>query len=148
LKKLVILLIIFSASCTKPILQAPSDFTVFDKSPEYKAVSFDGIHIKIKTIKDNDFKENSDSELWLTEIESVLSTNGYSRNDTTLLTLNNGKNAHYREYLNIYNAEEYIYSICLIIDSAKFIIIEAGGRRDIYMKYKTEILNSYQSVKF
>ena len=121
------------------VFNAPAGFAEFTKErSSYKAISSDGIRLKVYTIKSD---HSGDVKMWKNAVEFYLKGLGYHpilQKDIAAANLNGS----YSEYSYRYYGENYIYSLALFVKEKSICIIEAGGKVAYYKKRRDSILKS------
>ena len=133
------LLLLSVLSCVKYRIPTPAGFVEFHKDKYYKAISSDGVKVRVTRV-DND--PPGDLKMWESAMNHFLSGNGYRLVGKEELSGPERLRGFYREYVYRYNGENYRYSISIYVDEKNIYIIEAGGQEAFYLNRKKDLLRS------
>lgn len=138
--------IILTASCTpKYIFNKPDGFAEYKiKNDIYKAISSDGIKIKVYFAKNEPYGEAS---MWMESTDSYLKGIGYTSISSDKVVAESGKSGICNEYKYLYYGRVYEYIVSIFIDKDNIYIIEASGLEKYFNKRKEAILNGIKKFK-
>jgi len=138
------LLIIVNASCINYTINIPDDFVVYDREAHFKAITADGIRMKIKKIKN---EPKGDILLWSRTIELHLKSRGYQIIKNDEIKTVSGLQGRAMLSLFKYHRKDYSYLTAIFVHKKYVYLIESAGPYDIFNNHQKNIYKSIRSFR-
>jgi hypothetical protein len=142
-----ILLLIFGLAGCQPGMVVPEKFAPYRKSSAVKAISADGVRLKVKTIANDPW---GDIALWTGTVEMHLKEQGYKTiKSEDISSARNGKG---RYILSLYSFQnrDYAYMITLFVQKSalfdRIVVVEAAGPFNAYEKHEAAIQKAITTI--
>lgn len=149
MKKRLTLLLIFAAllgtACETLEYKKPEGFAEYKrKGKQIKAISADGVVIKINIIKNEPY---GDSRMWMELVDLSLKGKGYKKLNGREISVAGSLKGIYTEYLYRHYGRNYIYSLTIFADGKQLYLVESGGLENYYKKRKDLVFTAIKSLK-
>jgi len=145
IQKIFIIFLLFLLSCGSIDFPKPRGFADYeDKSSTYRAVTPEGVRLKVRFIKN---ESKATTSMWIQSINHQLQGKGYHRKLKRDISSSDGKKGMYAEYNYRHYGRNHSYFICIFAKKDKIYIIECGGLSKDYTLHKTALLDAVQKCK-
>jgi hypothetical protein len=115
------------------LIDLPEGFALVDKGPEYKALSPEGVRLRVR--KADNYPEQS-LDFWIKTLEADLRNRGYLVFESkTEQDWGRGKNFAQRLWALPLGNEDYLFLTALHVSKGKIEILEMAGQAEYMLKY-------------
>jgi hypothetical protein len=137
--------LLLGTGCETIEYQKPEGFAEYKrKGKEIKAISADGVVIKVSMIKNDPY---GDSRMWMESVNLSLKGRGYKKLSSREISAGSSLKGVYTEYIYRHYGRNYIYSLTLFADGEQLYLVESGGIESYYKKRRDSILAAIKSLK-
>ncbi|WP_319562449.1 DUF4349 domain-containing protein [Marispirochaeta sp.] len=112
-----------------PAREGPDGFSVYRESKLFRAVSPEGVRIRVREVKPEPVMELS---FWQSAVIKHLVESGYEQRGDIARLGRRDRDGFLVRWLLPYGQEEYVFSTALIPDGNKLYIIEGAGKLEAY----------------
>ena len=130
-----------------PMMTTPDGFARFDREKNFRAASADGVSVVSYIVESKSIGEDNPLATWVKEADRVLVAKGYALLSASQIPVKNGQQGTCLEYEVIFNAEPWIYAAFVVKGSNGLFIAEASGEKDVYLKRKDRIVESFKTIE-
>ncbi len=141
---LLVLFCISILSCQKIILDEPEGFANIEEGKIYKAVSPEGVILKIRIVENAPSK---DVEFWGDALSYQLKKEGYVSSSDGVYFTGAEHGGYYHEWALAYGTDTFKYLTAIIPYEKKIIIAEAAGEYIVFADYRDSIIECLKTVK-
>jgi len=112
-----------------PVDEGPEGFSVYRDSRLFRAVSPDGVRIRVREIEPEPSMELS---FWQSAVTRHLVESGYEQRGNVTRLGRNGQKGFMLRWLLPYGQEEYIYALAVIPEGDELCLVEIAGRLEAF----------------
>ena len=119
-----------------PVNEGPEGFSVYRDSRLFRAVSPDGVRIRVREVKP---EPSMDLSFWQSAVTKYLVESGYEQRGDGIRLGNSGKRGFMLRWLLPYGQEEYVYALAIIPDGKDLCLVEIAGKLEAFDMHYTAI---------
>jgi hypothetical protein len=112
-----------------PVNEGPEGFSVYRDSRLFRAVSPDGVRIRVRVLKPEPVMGLS---FWQSAVIQHLVESGYEQRGNVTRLGRTGQKGFMVRWLLPYGQEEYVYSLAVIPDGKELCLVEIAGRLEAF----------------
>jgi hypothetical protein len=138
-----LLLMMLLTGCATPVLERPSGFAEYVGTRDYRAVSPEGVVVRVRLVKNDPVQG---IEFWTEALKTQLQKSGYSLVRQEPVETRVGA-AVLLEWAAPVGQEDWIYLTGIAVSGTRIAVAEAAGAFASYQKHRAAILESLRTLE-
>jgi hypothetical protein len=141
---LLVLAVTAAAGCSRVSLDTPEGFARVEGRGEYRAVSPEGMLLRVRTVANNPRKG---PEFWSEALETHLREEGYRPAGPPRPLTSAGGSGFVYEWALPYGQQSYLYLTAVAVQGRRIIVAEAAAPYAVYQLHRQGIYESLQTIR-